>query len=89
MHLWLVNDNISPLVYLHMPEVLDTGCEEQLLIPIKDAQKLQLAEDTLMTGRGIIDAAHSNTPTLTYKPVRVPVPILNELDEQLAFYMPR
>ena len=45
VHLWLVNDNVSPPVYLHMPAVLDTGCEEELQIPFRDAQKLQLAED--------------------------------------------
>ena len=88
VHLWLVNDNVSPPVYLHMPAVLDTGCQEELLIPLKDAQQLQLAEDTLMTGRGIIDAAQNNTPILTYKPVRVLVPMLDEQDGQLAFYTP-
>lgn len=78
VHLWLVNDNVSPPVYLHMPAVVDTGCEEQLLIPLKDAEKLQLAEDTLMTGRRMTDAAHKTTAILTYKPVRVLVPMLNE-----------
>lgn len=88
VHLWLVNENVSPPVYLHMPAVLDTENEEQLLTPLKDAQSLQLAEDTLVTGRGITDAAQNITPVLTYKPVRVLVPMLNELDGQLAFYMP-
>ncbi len=88
VHLWLVNDSVSPPVYLHMPAVLDTGCEEQLRIPLKAAQKLQLAEDTLLSGRGIVDAAHNITPVLTDKPVRVLVPMLNERDGQVAFYMP-
>ncbi len=86
VHLWLVNDNVSPPVYLHMPAVLDTGCEGELLIPLRDAKKLQLADDTLMTGKRIVDAAHNITPVLTYKPVRVLVPMLNERDGHLAFY---
>jgi hypothetical protein len=88
VHLWLVNDNVSPPLYLHMPAIVDTRCEEQLLIPLRDAQKLQLAEDTLLAGRGIVDAVHNIIPVLTYKPVRVLVPMLNQLDGQLAFYMP-
>ena len=88
VHLWLVNDNVFPPVYLLLPAVVDTRCEEQLLLPLQDAQKLHLAEDTLLAGRGIVDAAHNITPVLTYKPVWVLVPMLNELDGQLAFYMP-
>ena len=88
VHLWLVNDNVSPPVYLHMPAAVDTECEEQLLIPLKDAGKLNLAEDTLMTGRRMTDAAHNTTAILTYKPVRVLVPMLNERHGQLAFNTP-
>lgn len=71
VHLWLVNDDVSPPVYLHMPAVLDMGCEEQLRIPLKAAQKLQLAKDTLMTRRDAVDAAQNMTTVLTYKPVLV------------------
>lgn len=88
VHLWLVNDDLSPPVYLHMPAAVDTGCEQQLLIPLKDAEKLQLAEVTLMTGRRMTDAAHNTTAILTYKPIRVLVPRLNERGGQLAFYTP-
>lgn len=87
MHLWLVNDDVSPPVYVHMPAVLDTGCQEELLIPLRDAKKLQLAEDTLISGQQNV-AAHNSTPVLTYRPVRVLVPMLNERDGQIAFYMP-
>ena len=38
VHLWLLNDNVSPPVYLHTPALLDTRREEQLLIPHKDAK---------------------------------------------------
>lgn len=88
VHLWLVNDNVSPPVYLHMPAVLDTGYEEELQIFLRDAQKLQLAEDRLAAGRSIVDAGQHVTPVLTYKPVRVLVPMLNQRDGQLAFYTP-
>lgn len=44
----------NPPVYLHMPAVLDTGYEGELYIPLKDAQKLQLAEHKLLSGRTII-----------------------------------
>ena len=88
VHLWLVNDNASPPVYLHMPAVLDTGFAEELQIPLRDAQKLQLAEDRLAAGRFMVDAGQHVTPIVTHKPVRVLVPMLNERDGQFAFYMP-
>jgi len=83
-----VNDAVNPPVYLHMPAVLDTGYEGELYIPLKDAQKLQLAEDKLLSGRSIIDAGHHTTPILTYKPVRVLVPMLDDREGQLAFFTP-
>lgn len=89
VYLWLVNDNVSPHVYLHMPAVLDTKCEEELLISLRAAETLQLAEDTLMSGEQNAGAARKYKTLLTYKPVRVLVPMLNERDGKAAFYMPR
>lgn len=73
---------------MHMPAVLDTGYEGELQIPFRDAQKLHLSEDALMRGRVIVDAAHRSTPVLTFKPIRVLVPMLNEQNGALAFYTP-
>jgi len=88
VHLVIVNGNVSPPEYLHMPAVLDTGCKDQMLIPIKEGQKLQLSEDTLMTGESLMDAGLNAPPVMIYKPVQVLVPVLNDVDGQLAFYMP-
>lgn len=88
VHLWIVNDTVSPPVFLHMPAVLDKGFEGELQIPFRDAQKLQLQEDRLGPSKVMVDATHRATPMRSYKPVRVLVPMLDKREGQFAFYTP-
>ena len=86
VHIWLVNDNLDPNIYLHVPAVLDTGCESDLILPHREAQKLGLEEDRLMPRQNMLDARGLVTPIITYKPVIALVPMLDRPGGQLDFY---
>lgn len=85
-HLWLVNDSVDPPAYLHVPAVLDTGCEGDLSLPHRDAQKLGLVEDRLLPRQNMLDAGGHVTPLVTSKPITALVPMLDKPGGQLDFY---
>lgn len=56
VHLWLVNDSVSPPACLHVPAVLDIGCEGELSLPLREAQQLRLTEDPFISNSHMLDA---------------------------------
>ena len=86
VHLWLVNDDVDPPTYLHVPAVVDTGCEGDLTLPLREAQKLGLEEDRLMPRQNMIDATGHATPIIIYKPITALVPMLDRPGGRLDFY---
>ena len=86
VHLWLVNDNVDPPTYLHVPAVVDTGCEGDLTLPLREAQKLRLEEDRLMPRQNMIDATGHATPITVYKPITALVPMFDRPGGHLDFY---
>lgn len=86
VHLWLVNDSVSPPAYLHVPAILDTKFEGELSLPLREAQKLRLTEDPFILNSHMLDDGGHSTPQVVYKPVAVLLPMLDKPDGQLSFY---
>ncbi|KAK9821211.1 hypothetical protein WJX74_010949 [Apatococcus lobatus] len=64
----------------------ESGCEGDLTLPLREAQKLRLEEDRLMPRQTMIDATGHATPIMVYKPITALVPMLDRPGGQLDFY---